>query len=325
MSSNLNLRVGFLAFSDLNPTNNPSVRNVDLSYNLLGQVVSRPKGEEFLIPPGFTQSIFNGTRTTSIDGTTAFDVTQPYPASPNIYRFTSTGGTPPVFRTNRPIAIDNTSQVTVTISGSVVTYTFSAGTLPDLSSVVVGDILRISVGSGFNAANQGSFKVLAKTATTLQVQNPSGTAESITILDFTKVLVYSNGGSSNQAQIGDKVIISAGFSIASQGTYVISDVAPLFIEVAISIPGGIPLETGIIPGAAGFVIYSLAKKFILVGAQDRCSVQVNADASDNNLIEPVQTGNPEQPGLYLKMGTVYSLSVHNLSLNPLTILVASAE
>lgn len=325
MSSNLNLRVGFLAFSDLNPTNNPSIRNVDLAYNLLGQVVSRPKAEEFVIPPGFTQSIFNGTRTTAIDGTTAFDVSQPYPASPNIYRFTASAGTAPNFRTNRAIGLDNTSTVAVTISGSVVTYSFTGGTLPNLASVLVGDILRITLGAGFNAANSGSFKVIAKTSTTLQVQNSSGTAENITILDFTKVLIYSNGGVSNQAQIGDKVILSAGFSLATQGTYVISDVAPSFIEVAIATPGGIPLETGIIPGAAGLVIYNSAKKYVLVGAQDKCSVQVNADVSDNNLIEPVQIGNPEQPGIYMKQGTVYALSIHNLSLNPLTILVASAE
>lgn len=325
MSSNLNLRVGFLAFSDLKPTNNPSIRNVDLAYNLLGQVVNRPKAEEFVVPPGFTQSVFDGTRSTSIDGTSEFDVSQPYPASLNIYRFTSSGGTAPDFRTNRAIGLDNTSTVSVTASGSVSTYSFTGGTLPNLASVQVGDILRVSAGSGFNAANQGSFTIIGKTSTSLQVQNLSPAPENITILDASLVLVYSNGGSSNQVQIGDKVVISAGFSLATQGTYVVSDIAPLFFEITVGNAGGLPIETGIIPTASGMVFYNSAIRYALVAAQDRCSVQVNADTSDNNLIEPIQAGNPEQPGLYLKMGTIYALSIHNLSLEPLTVLVATAE
>lgn len=306
--------------------NNPSIRNADLSYNLLGMTVARPKSEEFAIAPGFMQSIFNGTRTTAIDGTTQFDVSQPSIAV-NTFRFSWNGsGTAPAFRTARVTGIDSTTQFAVTVNGGIALYTYTGtGTAPDFSTLQVGDQVRILPGSGFNPVNQGAFTVIGKNSTSFSIQNLDAVAETILILDPTLFLMFSNGASSNQPQIGDKLLISAGFSQYTQGTYVLSDVTPSYLEITAANPNGLPIETGIIPGAAGFVIYSNAKQWVMIAAQQRCSIQANADSSNNTLVEPSTVDSPEQPGLYLKNGTTYALSITNLSLETLVVTVATAE
>jgi hypothetical protein len=305
--------------------NNPSIRNADLSYNLLGMTVTRPKSEEFAIAPGFTQSIFNGTRNTAIDSTTAFTVSQPSIAL-NTFRFTWTGGTAPAFRTSRVTGIDNTTQFAVTVNGGIALYTYTGtGTAPDFSTLQIGDQVSISAGSGFNPVNQGVFTVIGKNATSFSIQNLDAVAETVVVLDPTLLLLFSNGASNNQAQIGDKLLISAGFSQYTQGTYVLTNVTPNYIEITAANPNGLPIESGIMPGAAGFVIYSNAKKWVMIAAQQRCSVQANADVSNNTLVEPTTVDSPETPGLYLKNGTTYALSVTNLSLETLVVTIATAE
>lgn len=324
--STTNLMLGFLAYNDSNPGNNPMVRVFDLQYQLLGVQGSKPLAQDLIIPASSSMTIFNGTRTTSIDGTTAFDVSRPYPTL-NTYRFINSAGTAPQLRTNRAIAVDDTTVFTVSVNGPVVTLTNTAGTAPDFSTVQVGDILRIDPSAGFSASNQGRFTIIAKTTSSISIQNISGNGETATLANTASnsFLIYSNGSAGNQVQIGDKVVLSAGFSAATLGTYIITEVTPFWFEVSAASPNGIPTESGIIPGASGIVFYSASKSVIMVAAQDRCSVRLNGDTTDNNLVEPKEVGNPNRPALYLKHGTAYSLVINNLSLNPLSVIVATVE
>lgn len=320
----LNLQINSIAYKDNKPSNNPSIRVFDYSFKLLGMAVDRAESKDYSIAPGETRTIFNGSRTTAIDGTSAFDVSQPDP-SVNTYRIANSGGTAPAFRTDRVPAVDNTSTFDVTVNGPLATFTSTGGTPLDTTNAQVGDQLKLEIGSGFNPANCGRFTVLAKTATSLTVQNLSATAESATVLDASKFYLYSAGGASNQVQIKDKVILSAGFSPATQGTYDISEVTPNWFEIAVAAPNGLPLETGIIPDVSGMVFYSSAKRFVMIAAQQKCSVRHNADVSDNSIIEPIEADNTEKPGIYIKQGSTYSLVIKNLSLEALEVTVSSAE
>jgi hypothetical protein len=324
--STSNLRLGWTAYNDTAPGNNPYIKIFDLTYNLLGVTSAKPLAENRVIPPGATETIFDGTRITSVDGTTAFDVTKPYLAL-NTYRFMRTAGTQPQFRTNRAIAVDNTTEFTVTVNGPIATLTNSAGTAPNLASVVVGDVLRVDLSAGFSANNQGTFVIIAKTSNSLTVKNISAVGEVVTLTNTTtnSFLVYSNGALGNQVQVGDNVIISAGFSQATFGTYTVIDVTPFWFDVNVGAPNGLPLEAGIITGSSGLVFYSSAKRSVMVAAEDRCSVRVNGDNTDNALLEPKEIGDPSRPAIYFKHGTAYSLVIHNLSLSPLNVVVASAE
>lgn len=322
--SQLNLQVTAIAFDDIKPSNNPQIRAFDLTYKLTGVQATDPVSRSLQIPPQTESVIFNGTRATAIDNTTAFTTSRPNPDT-NTYRFTSTGGTPPVFRTDRGIAIDGTTAFSVTVNGPVATLTNSAGTAPNFTAVQIGDVLNVQPNSGASLGNTGLFVILAKTTNSLSIQNLTATVETFTILDPTLFLVYSNGAAGNQVQIGDKVIVSSGFSPATFGTYQITDVTPLWFEVSIAYPNGIPEETGITPTATGLIFYSAAKQFVLIAAQQRCAVKFNGDATNSVELLPVETNNPEKPALLLKQGTAYSLSINNLSLDTLNVLVASAE
>jgi len=320
----LNLQVNTISYSDINPSNNPNIRSFDLQYKLLGVDSSNPKSEEFSVAPGETRTIFNGVRSTAIDNTTAFTISRP-DISLNIYRFTNSSGTPPALRTDRLPGVDNTSQFTVSVNGPLSTYTSSGGTLLNTTNIIVGDILKIDTGAGFSQSNSGRFVILSKTSTSITVQNLNAITEAITLSDYTQFLIYSNGGSNNQTQINDKVIISGGFSPATQGTYTITEVTPNYFEVAAANPMGLPIETNVIVGSSGVIFYSSAKQFVMIAAQQKCSVQNNADTSDNTILEPIVVNNPEKPALYIKNGTTYALSIKNLSLDTLDVVVASAE
>ena len=324
--STRNILLGFLAYNDTNPGNNPLVRVFDLQFQLLGINCNKPLAQDLVIPPSSSLTLFNGTRTTSIDGTTAFNITMPY-ANQNTYRFQRSAGTQPQFRTNRAIAVDNTTELTASMNGPVMTLTNTSGTAPNLASVVVGDIARIDSSSGLSTNNQGRFTIIGVTSNSISMINQSGVGEIATLTNTASnsFLIYSNGSAGNQIQIGDQVLISAGFSPATFGTYTITEVTPFWFEVSIAAPNGIPLETGIIPGASGMTFYSTSKSVVMVAAQDRCSVRVNGDATDSNLLEPQEIGNPSRPALYLKNGTVYSIVINNLSINPLSVIVATVE
>jgi len=325
VGTTLNLQVNSITYQDNKPSNNPSIRVFDIGYKMLGQPVNRPEAKDFSIAPGETKAIFSGTRTTAISGSTEFDMSQPDLTIPNLYRFTHSGGTAPAFRVDRAPGIDNTSTFSVAVNGPIATYTNTGGTAINTSSMVAGDIVKIVYGSGFNPVNCGNFVLLSKTSTSISVYNLNGAAETAMIADATLFMVYSNGGSSNQIQIKDKVIISAGFSPASYGTYEIYDVTPEYFEILVGAPNGLPIETGIIPGTSGLIFYSSAKRFLMIAAQQKCSAHVNSDTSDNTVIEPVEVNNPERPGLYIKQGTAYALSIKNLSLETLNVIVATAE
>lgn len=321
--ANLNLQVNTIAYQDINVSNQPQIRAFDLSYKLTASI-GKPMSQSLSIGAGETVSVFNGTRNTSIDNTTSLNVTLP-DLNKAIYRISHNSGTAPQFRALRAIAIDNTSQFTVSLNGPISTYTSSGGTAPDLSTVAVGDILKIDSGSGFSAINQGRFVIVAKTTNSVSVQNLNAGAETAIIASTSLFQIYSNGVSANQPQIGDKVMLSAGFSVASLGTYLITEVTPSYIEISIGAANGIPTESNIVPTTSGITFFSSSKRFIIITAQERCAIRVNGDTSDNSIVEPLEYGNPEKPGLYVKQGTTYALSIKNLGLTTLEVLVASAE
>lgn len=324
MNSNLNLQIHAISFFDNVPSNNPFLRHFDLTYKLLGVPVKSPEQRTYLIPPGSSETIYDGTRSTSIGPTTEFDITKPY-ADKDIYRFTWNGTGPnPVFRTDRAIGITTATQFTVSVNGPVATFTLSAGPF-NTTNVQVGDILLIQDGSGASAANQGRFSIIAVTTNSVSVQNLSAVAQTFTIANVDKFLIFSNGGSSNQPQIKDTLLIRGGFSPAIQGSYEIVEVTPTWIEVAVGLPNGFPLQSNIAPGVTNFVIYKSLKKFVLLASQQKVYARFDEHTADDVLVEPVEPNNPERPGVLLKHGAFYRLIIRNTGIHPAPVIVALAE
>src|ERR1700677_1341645 len=107
--STINTTIGFLAYNDQKPGNNPNIRVFDLKYDILGQPGEQALAQDLIIPPMTSQSVFSGIRTVLTDGTTEMTVSLPYP-SLNTYRFNWVGGTNPVFRVNRVLGVSDSTQ-----------------------------------------------------------------------------------------------------------------------------------------------------------------------------------------------------------------------
>ena len=313
--SMINLLVHLNAYKDKVPTNNPTKSHFKWTLDQQSSEISEPESKCIDIQPGETLSLFSGISSISDDGTTTYDIALKAGTS-NTYRISHNGGTAPEFRTSRSIGSDATTEVTVTKNGPILKYEATGGTLwALLAEVVVGDIVRI--GSGFNALNQGKYKILSVDATSFQVENTSGQAEGPITLgaDFAEdVQIFSAAG----VQEGEKVDITAGFSSVTFGTYEITDVNPDYIEIY-SIQS-LPEETAV---QTQLSIYSSSKSFIYIETDRKMSLSI--DGSSAGTIEPMTCGTKLKKGMYLKSGNSYSASITNDSQEVASVFYALGE
>jgi len=312
----LNLLVHLNAYKDKVPTNNPTKSHFKWTLDQQSNDISEPESRCVDVQPGETLSLFSGTTAISDDVTTTYNISLKSGTS-NTYRIAHNGGTAPEFRSARTTGADATTEVTVTKNGPILKFESTGGTLFDFVSggLQVGDIVRI--GGGFNAANQGLFKVLSFDAVSLQVEAEGGQAEGPITLgasfadDFQ---VFSQTG----VQIGEKVDIDSGFSSVTFGIYEITDVNPDYIEIY-SIKS-LPEETAI---QTQLSIYNDTKKFIYIETDKKLKLEIDgADAGD---IEPLSCGTTLKKGVYLKSGNSYSAQVTNESESVASVFYALGE
>lgn len=312
--SKLNFIVYLNTYSDACASNNPSLSNFKWTREITGIPAQNPISEALTLAPGESKNLFSGVRALDSDAATEWEIALK-PLSTHTYRLSGIAGNLPNFRTPRAIAIDATTEVTTVTNGPIVTFNFTDGTLPDLSSVVVGDACRI--GDQFNQLNQGEFKVLAKTATSFTIENQVAYNETVVLgADFEdQIQIYSAAG----VQIGDTVIINSGFSLVTQGAYKVTGVAANFIEFYST--ALLPQETAIL--SPGLAVYSAAKSLIYLETDQKVAVRVNGSLVSN--MEPFIINDTARPGVFMLKSTVYSLDVQNMSTNTASMYMATVE
>lgn len=316
-----------LAYDDVTATSNPTQIRINRTKSVTNVPVENAGTVPVPLAPAATSTVIDGTRSLSLDGTTAFSLALS-PLDPTRYRISWTGGTNPVFRTNRALV---TTSILLTLAVAAnLTMTVTAGSGSPFSSVQVGDQVLIpgaSTGdptSPFNSLNEGLWYVLTSSATVLTLTRESGGvfsgySEVVTPVSDNFFLAFSAAG----VQIGDTVDISAGFSSSAWHAYEVLSVAPKWIEIQSTSPLG--AQTGIMPGAAGFIVYTAAKRWILVEADQEIVVRLNGDTGNTNRVTPWLAGNGGLAGTFEKCGPVWKLVVVNLSSTPANVIVASAE
>jgi hypothetical protein len=320
MSNQMNILVHLNAYADNDTTNAPSLNNVKWARDIQGINVSEPNSQTISLVSGASQSLFSGSVSISADITTTYDIALKS-GTTNTYVISHNGGLAPDFRIARISGADATSEVTITKNAKLLTITSSAGTLFDLivNGVIVGDEARI--GSAFNVANQGTFKILSRTATAFVIENENGIAESGIILgaDFASdINIYSSDG----VQIGDKIDIVAGFSSVSFGTYEITDVSHDYLEFYSL--ASLPSETGISNNPDAFNIYRNAKQFIYIESDQKINITING-ASIVNQIVPIVVGSAVKPGIFMNNAIIKSVSLENKSTETANIFIVTAE
>lgn len=312
--STLKTLVFLQAYEDPISSNSPS----KLSFKWAKETqlsTSNALSETFQIAPGTTQALFSGTRTLTQDGTTQYSLA-PVMFTTSSYQLTNTGGAAPSFRTLRSIGTDATTQVTTSLNGPVLTFTFSGGTLPNLASVQAGD--DVLIGSSFSSLNQGVWQVISLTTTSISVVNPTGFTEGPITLGSgfaNQLRIFSSSG----VQIGDTLVISGGFSPVSQNSYIITQVTDYYLQF--SYTGSLPQESGITTEVAA---YSMAKSMVYIETDQKITALINGSMSGPQIVPAVSDGTVF-PGMFLLNSGVYSLSVTNNSISTANVTLLSAE
>jgi hypothetical protein len=313
--SKLSFSVFLNVYGDAASTNAPDLNNVKWNRYLSAIPVKNPTSQQAIVAPGENRQLFSGIRSLAQDGTTNYSIALK-PLSTQTYILTAVSGTLPNFRTPRSIGSDATTQVTVSVNGPVVTFTSTGGTSFSLGSCQVGDFANI--GNLFNSANQGSWQIIAKTSNSFSISNDIGVAEGPITLGAgfaSQVQIFSADG----VQVGDTLIISGGFSPASQGSYAVTAVYANSLEFYTTevLPQEGPIQTQAI------AIYSSAKQLVYLESDSPVHVIVNG--VDIGVVKPIVINNTVSPGVFMLNSTVYSLSVNNAGLNPANIMLIAVE
>jgi len=313
----LNLLVYLNASSDPQASNSPSLGNFKWSRDASGLSVRNPESIAFSLAPGETKELFDGVRSLAQDLTTQYDISLK-PANTTTYILSNVGGTAPLFRTPRTSGASATTAVTVTLNGPVVTFASTAGTPFNLivGGVTVGDYVRI--GSLFSFGNQGEWQIIARTATSFSIVNDLAVAEGPIVLGAgfaDQVRIYSAAG----VQAGDTLLINSGFSLVTQGSYIITSVADNFLEFSSTkvLPEEGPITTQV-------AVYSSAKRLVYLESDQQVTMELNGIAG--NEIKPLaDICGCVKPGIFMRTSLVYSMSVTNNSLETAKCFFASVE
>ena len=326
--SAITFSVQALAFDDAPPTSNPTKVGINRQLSQVNIPVENDQSPAYELDPFASLTVINGSRTLTTNSSTGFNLTLS-PASSITYRATWSGaGTAPGFRTDR--AVDAHSIVLTLVVNSNLTLTVTAGSGSPFTSVVAGDtaffpgVSTGDVASPFNALNEGYWQVLVATGTVLVLaRDPTAVFSGISEVVTPSVAYSLQAFSSAGVQVGDTVDITAGFAQNTQRSFEISAVNGFWIEFISTAPLG--LQAAVVPGTAGFIIYTSVKRFVLIETNQEIVVQFNGDTSNTNRIEPILAGCPKFDGSLHKWGTVWQLTIVNRSSLRATVRVSSAE
>lgn len=314
--SNLNLLISLNAYKDTNPVNAPTKSLVKWLTSYTGITINEPNSSIVDLASGESASLFSGAVDLDDDNTTTYNLALKA-GSNSTYVLSYNSGSYPNFKDSRVEASDATTQITVTKNGPLLTFTSTGGTALNLivGGVIVGDEVRL--GTVFNSANRGKYKILDRSATSFTVQNNSGVAEGPITLGASfidQLRIYSTAG----VQIGQKLNISADFSSSVFGTYEITDVADTYIEFySINV---LPTQSAI---ATQLNIYSSSKQFLYLEYDKKIALTVNGQLYPN--LEVFSIGTSVKPGTFMIKSEIYSLSVQNKSLENASIFYLHGE
>jgi len=328
-----------VAFSDSEATSQPLMKNFDWTMGLKNLTISDPKSFSGTLGAGLTTTIFDGTRATTLDNTTAWDTSLSTLDSGTRYRFTWTDGTDPTLREDRGMTLSSQPVQVIVNADSTVDMVLGNGGLGAFpyifggggSTIIAGDILFIpgeitgDAAGPFNAENTGFWVVLnVFSPTDIQLARLPGesftaSGETITLTSDTQLQIFAADG----VQVGDSVSISSGFAVSSRRTYIVDRVTSTWFEVVSS--AAIPIQADIRPTAAGLIFYSDGKRFVHLEADQEAVVRFDGDTGDTCRCSPAEPGDRSQPGWVQKFGPCHKLILVNKSSVSLNYVAHSAR
>jgi hypothetical protein len=312
----LNLLLSLNAYDGCPTNNSPSMTHFKWDRQNRGICADNPAGRQITLAPNQSTTLFTSAINTSQNNTTTYNLSLQV-GTTNTYVLQYNSGQVPNFRTPIVTGADATTQITVSISSGLLTFTSTGGTPLALGATngLVGQFLR--VGSFFSLYNQGSFYIVANTATSITVHSPSGLAEGPITLGSNfndQFIVYSSAG----IQVGNKIVIASGFSPAVFGTYTITDVS--WDYVAFYSGTILPTQSNV---QTDPTFYGAAKQFIYIESDKKCDILINGSLVIP--IQPLTEGSCPVNGVFMISTTVWELQIQNMDIDTATIFFASIE
>jgi len=326
MKTIINIYNHLLAYSDnVGNTDNPQQRNYDWARRLSSVKASKTASDTLELQPGETRTLLNEAISLGIGIGDQLSLSFVKGSTYKLSIDTGTGA----FKTGRAVTgLDGTTVGVVTNNNAVATFAFDGAV--DLSSVQVGDCMRIAGVStfattpyAFEDINSGIWKVLSVVGQVVQVSRGTecfaGIAETSDPLASTDVQFYAPDGVAE----GDNILIDDPFSAASHGSYRVVDATADCVYFTSTAP--IPEESGVIADADTISVYKKARFLIYVESDQKTILRINGDTSDTIQIKPIAAGDPSLVGLFQYTGLCYQLEIVNNSVNQSTVRYFTAE
>lgn len=317
----LNLNYGFIIHEDQSDKN-PQIKVPDIAKTIQGVAVNYDKSDRVTLYPNETKDIAATQRSLSWTSSTQL-IFDRFLANGDNIRLTHTGtGPAPVFRTNRAIAGDATTVVSISrVTPYVARIQVQSGTAWDTSNVQPNDFLKFEktvddFTSPFSSTNQGKvFLIQAKGSNYIDfIDNGNASIDANITLgaDFAKAVFAMSQG---PVKIGDTIEISgAGINPSNRGKFEIVDVSPTYIEIV----NALGVEETLLYGSNSLVIYEYLIGFIHL--RSSCPVKIKfGDQAEWALI-----GRLGAEGLFIGSVCTHRVQAYNDSPEPVTISVQHA-
>lgn len=312
----LNLNSQVLAYSDAAAGNSPALRDIDRRRTISGLVVDNPKTDSRTLPAGTDMFLFNGIYALNLDNTTDLELILA-PGATDRYRLNHIGGTSPDFR----------NRVVLDLSGIALTFAVQANGTMKVTAASGNPFLTLDpceayLTGPFSLLNQGHWRVLGNSDSGNSIYMSrdgdfQGISEVVTPTTSTQFQMYSIAG----PQVGDTLEVLAGVASLNLKPFEITAVTPFWVEFRSTTP--LALQANVSPGTNNVRIYTEAKRFIRVEADQDCILTINGDIDIT--VRPWVPGDPQGVGEFTLTGLVYSLAIVNKSTQSLHITVLSAE
>lgn len=334
-TSRLNFSFNRIAFSDGGVVgNNPTLRSFDWVTQESSIPVRDTYSFDSTVLPGQSVSLKSSERTLFSDTTTTMKVDVPVLGNDVVrYRYTGTGASP-VFRTNRSLGIDATTQLTVALSGnSAAVVTCTGGTSPTFNNIQVGDSVYIQPSdnvfvNSFSVSNTSVYPgvlytVIDKNSSSFTIRNPGNLVPETVLLGSSyadSIRVFSSVG----VQINDSIMFDstcnlniqnkAGqfdvFMVTDRDLYVLNTSAVINAPVALGGISGSPIR-----------VFSDIISFIAIDADGEITLRLNNNPTSDITLYCYQ---PNKAMFAGTMNVTSIMAINNTS-NPVTVRINTAS
>jgi hypothetical protein len=301
----LSLNIGILAFADAVKSQQPDIRLADIKWSLQGLQTNSFKQIPVSLAPGETLTLASTSRTLNVSNSQLV--------------ITKKESTMRIAASIGQAVVKNAGDATTLWSftkshNGVCKLEATGGTIPNLSLVSAGSILELK--NPFSVRNQGQFLILKSSSTSVEFINELASSEASSVTAGVDIFTKN-------IQVGDILDITASeVAFPNRGSFPVSKVGADYIELVN--PSAFPeTATGV---SSGIVAYPFAYKWVMAAVDRKVLMGLNGSSPSAIEIEPpVEEDIVKNPGLFIKRGRVFEVTMTNTGIQQVSGFLILAE